>query len=349
VPGGERHISPGILLGGGGLALTGADPLISVTKLRREFTLPRHSLFAPPHRVVAVDDISFSIPSGSTFGLVGESGSGKTTVARLLLKLDRPTSGEIAIDGVSLFAQDRAQERAYRRTVQAVLQDPYGALSQRMRIASIVGEPLRAQGASRAEALAVAVRMMEAVGLGAEALRKYPHQFSGGQRQRIAVARALSVDPKVLILDEPVSALDVSVRAQILGLLREMQQRLGLTYLFIGHDLAIVKYMSTMVGVMYFGRMVEVGPAAALFRRPRHPYTRKLVAAATGRQKLGEVRLTGEMPSPLAPPSGCHFRTRCAFAAERCTVEAPVLRELESGHSVACHFAAELPEPARTT
>ena len=319
--------------------------MIEVRNLRREFVLPRHSLFAAPRRVTAVDNVSFVIPRGATFGLVGESGSGKTTVARVLLKLDRPTAGQVLLEGAEVFAQDRSGEKLYRRTVQAVLQDPYGALSQRMSVGSIVAEPLRAQGMEQGAALAVAERMLDAVGLGPEALRKYPHQFSGGQRQRIAVARALSVEPRLLILDEPVSALDVSVRAQILGLLREMQGRLGLTYLFIGHDLAIVKYMSTHVGVMYFGRMVEIGPAAALFRRPRHPYTRKLVAAATGRQKLGEVRLTGEMPSPLAPPSGCHFRTRCAFAAARCTAEAPVLTEVEDGHSVACHFAADLPEP----
>ena len=319
--------------------------MIEVRNLRREFVLPQHSLFAAPRRVTAVDNVSFAIPRGATFGLVGESGSGKTTVARVLLKLDRPTAGRVLLEGADVFAQDRSGEKQYRRTVQAVLQDPYGALSQRMSVGSIVAEPLRAQGMAQGAALAVAERMLDAVGLGPEALRRYPHQFSGGQRQRIAVARALSVEPRLLILDEPVSALDVSVRAQILGLLREMQGRLGLTYLFIGHDLAIVKYMSTHVGVMYFGRMVEIGPATALFRRPRHPYTRKLVAAATGRQKLGEVRLTGEMPSPLAPPSGCHFRTRCAFAAERCAVEAPVLTQMEDGHSVACHFAAELPEP----
>jgi oligopeptide/dipeptide ABC transporter ATP-binding protein len=322
------------------------EPLLVAKDLRREFVLQRHSLFAAPRRIVAVDGVSFAIPRGGTFGLVGESGSGKTTVARLLLKLDRPTAGTVSVDGADIFSQDKAQERAYRRTVQAVLQDPYGALSQRMRVGGIVAEPLRAQGMGQGDALAVAARMLEAVGLGADALAKYPHEFSGGQRQRIAVARALSVEPKLLVLDEPVSALDVSVRAQILTLLRDMQQRLGLTYLCIGHDLAIVKFMSTLVGVMYFGRMVEIGPAAALFRRPRHPYTRKLVAAATGRQKLGADRLTGEMPNPLAPPSGCHFRTRCAYAAERCTLETPVLTELDSGHSVACHFAAALPEAA---
>lgn len=326
--------------------MTDGKPMVEVTNIRREFALPRHSLFAPPRRVVAVDGVSFSISRGDTFGLVGESGSGKTTVARMLLKLDLPSAGSVRFEGSDIFTQDRRQERIYRRSVQAVLQDPYGALSQRMQIGSIVAEPLRAQGLARGEALAAAGRMLEAVGLGADTLNRYPHQFSGGQRQRIAVARALSVEPKVLILDEPVSALDVSVRAQILGLLREMQQRLGLTYLFIGHDLAIVKYMSTHVGVMYFGRIVEIGPASALFGRPLHPYTRKLVATAKGRQKLGEVRLTGEMPSPLVPPSGCHFRTRCAFAAERCAAEAPVLSELKTGHSVACHFAAELPEPA---
>jgi oligopeptide transport system ATP-binding protein len=321
-----------------------APSLLAVRGLRREFRLPRHSLFAAPRRVVAVDDVSFDIPAGATFGLVGESGSGKTTVARLLLKLDRPSSGSIRFDGADLFTQDRATERSYRRAVQAVLQDPYGALSQRMSVGGIVAEPLRAQGVARSEALAAAGRMLEAVGLGADAAARYPHQFSGGQRQRIAVARALSVRPRMLVLDEPVSALDVSVRAQILGLLREMQQKLGLTYLFIGHDLAIVRHMSTLVGVMYFGRMVEIGPAASVFRAPRHPYTRKLVMTAIGRERLGAIRLIGEMPDPLAPPSGCHFRTRCPHAVAHCAAERPPVVQLSPGHEVACHRVHELPD-----
>jgi oligopeptide/dipeptide ABC transporter ATP-binding protein len=319
-------------------------PLVDLAGLCKTYALPRHSLFQPRRRIVAVDDVSFSIEAGGTFGLVGESGSGKTTVAKILLKLEAPTSGRVIVDGEDVFAQSVAQERAYRRKVQAVLQDPYGALSQRMRVDRIVAEPLLAQGlATKQEALAVARAKLEAVGLRPDAATRYPHQFSGGQRQRIAIARALSVDPTLLVLDEPVSALDVSVRAQILGLLREVQQRFGTSFLFIGHDLAIVRYMSSSVGVMYFGRLVEIGPAAALFRQPLHPYTKKLVEVAAALKPLGDVRLSGGLPDPLAPPPGCSFASRCSFAAARCREETPALRDMGGGRRAACHFAETLP------
>jgi oligopeptide/dipeptide ABC transporter ATP-binding protein len=312
-------------------------PLIAVRALSKEFRLRRAHLFGPVPRVAAVEDVSFEIPAGSTFGLVGESGSGKTTVARMILKLERPSAGQIAIGGKDVFDQSPAEERQYRRTVQAVLQDPYGALSPRLKVKTIVAEPLLAQGADR-DAIAAAVpRLLDMVGLGADAGERYPHQFSGGQRQRIAVARALSVDPRFLVLDEPVSALDVSIRAQILTLLRDMQQRLGLTYLFIGHDLAVVKYISTIVGVMYFGRLVEIGPADDVLRRPLHPYTRRLVAVASMRQPVGHHRLAGELPNPMNPPPGCHFHTRCLFATADCQAEAPALRDTGGTHRVACH------------
>jgi oligopeptide/dipeptide ABC transporter ATP-binding protein len=311
-----------------------APPLVEISGLRKEFRMRRMGNGAA---VVAVDDVSFSIPQGSTFGLVGESGSGKTTVARMILKLERPTAGQVHVEGKDIFAQTAQEEKAYRRMVQAVLQDPYGALSPRMLVRNIIGEPLRAQGASKDKIAAALPRLLGTVGLASDAGERHPHQFSGGQRQRIAIARALSVDPRLLVLDEPVSALDVSIRAQILTLLRGMQERLGLTYLFIGHDLAIVKYISALVGVMYFGRMVEIGRADDVLRRSLHPYTQRLVAVASMNQPLGHHRLTGELPNPTDPPSGCHFRMRCPFATRQCGTEVPALRDAGREHHVACH------------
>ncbi len=312
-------------------------PLISIRGLSKEFKLRRTRLFGPAPRVTAVEDVSFDIPAGSTFGLVGESGSGKSTVARMILKLERPSAGEIVVGGKDVFAQSPAEEKEYRRMVQAVLQDPYGALSPRLKIKTIVAEPLLAQGVDRGAVVSQVPRLLDIVGLSADAGERYPHQFSGGQRQRIAVARALSVDPRFLVLDEPVSALDVSIRAQILTLLRDMQQRLGLTYLFIGHDLAVVKYISAIVGVMYFGRLVEIGPADDVLRRPLHPYTRRLVAVASMHQPVGHHRLTGELPNPLNPPPGCHFHTRCLYATAECQAEAPPMRDAGNAHRIACH------------
>jgi oligopeptide/dipeptide ABC transporter ATP-binding protein len=316
--------------------------LVDLRNVRKEFGPRRLLGLGGKGTVIAVDNVSLTIPAGSTFGLVGESGSGKSTVARLLLKLEWPTSGQIEVEGKDIFAQTTQEERAYRRMVQAVLQDPYGALSPRLKVRDIIGEPLMAQGVPREQAAARLPRLLEIVGLARDAGEKYAHQFSGGQRQRIAIARALSVDPKLLVLDEPVSALDVSIRAQILILLRAMQMDLGLTYLFIGHDLAVVKYLSTTVGVMYFSRMVEIGPSDVLLRRPLHPYTQRLVALASMTEPLGHYRLTGELPNPLQPPSGCHFRMRCPFATEKCTAEAPPLRDGGPGHRVACHYFEDI-------
>jgi oligopeptide/dipeptide ABC transporter ATP-binding protein len=313
--------------------------LVELRAVRKAFTPRALGPFGARGTVIAVDGVSFEIPAGSTFGLVGESGSGKTTIARMLLKLETPTAGRVLFGGQDVFGQSRDEERTYRRAVQAVLQDPYGALSPRLRVRDIVGEPLAAQGADRARIDATLPELLRSVGLGEDAADRYPHQFSGGQRQRIAIARALSVEPRLLVLDEPVSALDVSIRAQILILLREMQERLALTYLFIGHDLAVVRYVSTTVGVMYFGRMVEIGPADAVLRAPLHPYTQRLVAVAAMNEPLGRTRLTGELPNPLAPPSGCHFRTRCPRASERCASEVPALRAIDGTHRVACHHA----------
>lgn len=318
--------------------MTDAAPQIEIRDLTKEYALRRSSLFTAPSRVKAVDQVSLSITEGTTFGLVGESGSGKTTVAKTILKLEAPTSGSVRFRGEDIFAQDRAAEKVYRSNVQAVLQDPYGALSQRMRVGKIISEPVAVQRRlSRGEEAEIVTRMLQAVGLKREVANRYPHQFSGGQRQRIAIARALSVEPKFLVLDEPVSALDVSIRAQILMLLKEMQERLGVGYLFIGHDLAIVRYMSTHVGVMYFGRMVEMGRAEEVFRRPQHPYSRKLAEVAAGDKPLGGVRFTGELPNPLDPPTGCNFRARCPLASARCASEEPPLVETEPGRLVACH------------
>jgi oligopeptide/dipeptide ABC transporter ATP-binding protein len=323
------------------------DALVNLRDVRKEFAPKRWHGLRAKGTVVAVDDVSFSIPAGSTFGLVGESGSGKSTIARLILKLERPTSGTVFVGSRDIFWQAPHEEKAYRRTVQAVLQDPYGALSPRMRVRDIIGEPLVAQGASRERIKHEIARLLELVGLTRDAGERYPHQFSGGQRQRIAIARALSVDPRLLVLDEPVSALDVSIRAQILILLRSMQERLGLTYLFIGHDLAVVKYVSTIVGVMYFSRMVEIGPADELLRRPLHPYTRRLVAVASMTQPLGHHRLTGELPNPLDPPSGCHFRMRCPYATEMCVSKVPSLRDTGRNHRVACHHSEDIESGAK--
>ena len=325
-----------------GTPADGMQPMVAAFALHKRFTLPRRGLFAKPRSVTAVEDVSFAIPPGTTFGIVGESGSGKTTLARMLLKVERPSAGTLHVAGQDIFAQSPKQERDYRRLVQAVFQDPYGALSPRMRAGAIIAEPLRAFGMARRPAETRAREMLELVGMQAEAASRYPHEFSGGQRQRIAIARALSVDPRLLVLDEPVSALDVSVRAQVLSLLRDMQQRLGLTYLFIGHDLAVVRYLSDAVGVMYFGRMVEIGSAREVLRRPAHPYTRRLVELAAAEAPLGVARLTGDLPDPLAPPSGCHFHTRCAYADARCAEAAPALTEIAPGHHAACHRHAAI-------
>lgn len=325
-----------------------AEPLVSADRLSKVFTLKREGIFAPPPTVKAVDDVSFSIAPGTTFGLVGESGSGKTTIAKMLLRLQAPSSGRLALDGRDIFELTRAEERRFRKSVQTVLQDPYGALSPRMRVGNIVSEPLRALGGVQPAEIAERARASLAeVGLRAEHFDRYPHEFSGGQRQRIAIARALTVDPRLMVLDEPVSALDVSVRAQILKLFRELQQRKNLTYLFIGHDLAVVRYLSSSVGVMYFGRMVEIGDASHVLGDPLHPYTMKLVAAAKGDAPLGQSR-AGVLPNPLKPPSGCQFRTRCAFADSLCRTLAPELRSFAPRHQAACHHVESIRDGTKT-
>lgn len=292
--------------------------------------------------VYAVDGISFTINEGETLGLVGESGCGKSTVGRTILKLIEPSRGEIIWRGERIDELSRSQMRPYRQQIQAVFQDPYSSLNPRMRSADIVSEPLRnfeslskAQGRERVSAL------FERVGLRPDQMLRFPHEFSGGQRQRLGIARALSVKPKLIMLDEPVSALDVSVQAQVINLLEDLQREFQVSYLFVAHDLAVVKHISHRVAVMYLGRIVELAPTKELFSRPSHPYTEALLSAVPvpdPKYQRKQIVLGGDVPSPINRPNGCHFHTRCPYAQERCKVEEPVLEEITPGHSVACHF-----------
>jgi oligopeptide transport system ATP-binding protein len=317
------------------------EPLLEVEALTKHFIVRRGALGFSTALVRAVDAVSFAIAPGTTLGLVGESGCGKTTTSKLILGLERPTGGAIRFEGRDVHALGRAGEREYRRFVQAVFQDPYASLDPRMRVAAIVAEPLvinsDLDAAARRRRVA---ELLDVVGLPERAGTLYPHEFSGGQRQRIAIARALALSPKLIVLDEPVSALDVSIRAQVLNLLTDLQKRLGVSYLFIAHDLAAVAHMSHTIAVMYLGRIVEIGDADAVALRPQHPYTRALFAAAMPVDvdaPRETIALSGEVPSPLAPPAGCRFHPRCPFAMERCAVEEPALRS-EAGRLVACHL-----------
>ena len=292
--------------------------------------------------VKAVDGISLTIPEGQTYSLVGESGCGKTTTSRMVLMVESPTEGEAYFQGKSMGHLTRAETQEFRASAKAVFQDPWSSLNPRMRVASIISEPLTTHHRlTKREVRDRVGELLEVVGLNAFHGQRYPHEFSGGQRQRIAIARALSTQPKLIVLDEPVSALDVSIRAQILNLLKELQATHGLSYLLIAHNLATVSYMSHRVGVMYLGKIVEEGSPDELFTNPLHPYTKALISAslpADPRRQREEMVLTGEVPSPLNPPSGCTFHTRCPFVMDRCQVEVPEYRESEFGHSVACHL-----------
>ncbi|MEW6638886.1 MAG: oligopeptide/dipeptide ABC transporter ATP-binding protein [Pseudomonadota bacterium] len=316
-------------------------PLLEVRNLTKRFAVRGGGV------VRAVEDISFRIGRGETFALVGESGCGKTTLTKLVLGLEQPTSGDILFDGVALGSASPAQLRAYRREAQAVFQDPYASLNPRLRVRTIIAEPLMAHGigdrASRRQRVA---ELLDVVGLPATAADLYPHEFSGGQRQRIAIARALALKPSFMVLDEPISALDVSIRAQILNLLADIQDEFGLTYLVVAHDLALVEHFSSHVGVMYLGSMAELGPTPMVFGQPSHPYTRALLASVPRpdpdhHAPVGVIR--GEIGSAVAPPPGCKFHPRCPYATDICATEAPVGRSLAAGQLVACHHADVIP------
>ena len=319
--------------------------MLSVDGLSRHYRVGR-GLFREPALLKAVDGISFTLAPGSTLAVVGESGCGKTTLARLLTLIEAPSAGGFIMDGIDGATTEPGLRKRLRQTVQIVFQDPYGSLNPRKKVGAILEEPLVINTGLDAKAREEASReMMAMVGLRPEHYGRYPHMFSGGQRQRIAIARALMLRPKVVIADEPMSALDVSIQAQVLNLLMDLQDELGLAYLFISHDLSVVRHIADDVLVMYLGRPVEQGPKAAILDTPRHPYTRALLAATPRVERAARrerIQLKGELPSPLYPPSGCAFHKRCPFAEERCALERPDFRELE-GRRVACHLA-EKPE-----
>jgi oligopeptide/dipeptide ABC transporter ATP-binding protein len=316
-------------------------PVIEAEDLTKHFQAKRGLLGGSQGVVRAVDGISFAIEPGQTLGVVGESGCGKTTTAKLVLGLEDPTSGQMRFEGRDLRKLDAAGRRKYRRSVQAVFQDPYASLNPRMRINQIIAEPLVTnERLDSGEVKQRVLHLLELVGLPERAADLFPHEFSGGQRQRIAIARALALSPKLVVLDEPVSALDVSIRAQILNLLRDLQDQLGLSYLFIAHDLAAVAHMSHTIAVMYLGRIVESGDAGALVRDPKHPYTEALFSAALPShpdERRDEIILPGEVPSPLNPPSGCRFHPRCPQAMPQCSQVVPPLLAAEQ-RLVACHL-----------
>ena len=321
---------------------TPATPVLEVVDLKKHFVIRKGLLRRAAGHVRAVDGLSFAIGDGETLGLVGESGCGKSTVGRTILRLIEPTAGVIRLGGHDVTHLSRSELRPYRRQMQIIFQDPFSSLDPRMRAGAIVGEPLAVHGVERGKRRAERVaELFERVGLRSAQMGHYPHQFSGGQRQRIGIARALALSPRLIVADEPVSSLDVSIQAQVLNLMMQLQRELGLAYLFISHNLAVVEHISQRVAVMYLGRIVEYADRTSLFTAPLHPYTELLLSAVpvpnpSVRRK--KRLLQGDVPSPANPPAGCHFHTRCPHAVDMCRAQSPPLREVRPGHRVACHL-----------
>jgi len=320
------------------------EVLLEVKNLKKYFKIDKGFIKKDVHYVKAVDDISFKIYRGETLGLVGESGCGKSTTGRTLIRLYEPTEGEIIFDGAEIGEMTEQELKPFRKRIQMIFQDPYASLNTRMTVGDIIGEPLDIHNLATGEERQMRIyELLERVGLSRMHASRYPHEFSGGQRQRIGIARALAVNPDFIICDEPISALDVSIQAQVVNMLDDLQKDFGLTYLFIAHDLSMVKHISDRIGVMYLGKMAEIADSNVLYEKPLHPYTQALLSAipipdpeATRAKK--RIILEGDVPSPINPPSGCRFRTRCIYAMPRCAEEEPELKEVEKDHFVACHL-----------
>ena len=321
--------------------------VLRVAGLKKYFPVRRGLLQSVAGHVRAVDGVSFDIQAGETLCLVGESGCGKSTVGKTILRLQEPTAGQIWLGGTEVTTLTEEQMRAHRRQVQMVFQDPYSSLNPRMRVGQIIAEPLEnfdiAHGAEKDRQV---LALLDKVGLRQDAVARFPFEFSGGQRQRLGIARALALNPRLIVADEPVSALDVSVQAQVLNLLMDLQEEFGLSYLFVSHDLAVVEHIGHRIAVMYLGRIVELAPRERIFAQPQHPYTEALMAAApiaAPKARGARLVIEGDVPSPINPPPGCHFHTRCPYAEARCRVDAPPLQEIAPGHVVACHLRQPAP------
>ena len=324
-------------------ATVNGQPLLSVKDLRKHFAIKGGLLAREIDRVHAVDGVSFDIQPGETLGLVGESGCGKSTTGRCILRLIEPSSGEVLFQGADVRQMSGETLRALRRDMQIIFQDPYASLNPRLTVAAIIGEALQIHNLAktRREMEERVVQLLETVGLQPDHMSRFPHEFSGGQRQRIGIARALAVEPKLVVCDEPVSALDVSIQAQVINLLEDLQEKFGLTYLFIAHDLSVVEHISTRIAVMYLGRVVEIAPARDLYDTPIHPYSEALLSAVPipdPTVKRKRIMLQGDVPNPIRPPSGCHFHTRCPIARPDCAQKSPQLVEKRPGHWAACHY-----------